>query len=297
MARPAVAAVDAVPLLKPARHAGGGAIQLVADRGALVADSLGEDRAGQGGEPLPVVGPQAATRRPRIETGAVEDLGGVDVADAGHGPLVEQRHLHGPPRPAQPFGQFVGRHPEPVGTELGAAAGPLQAAGIEQPDRAQAALVPEQEPPGGRAAARQRELEPHVLRRRRIGDEHQPRHPRLDDEPPGRIAGRGDLQHDPLAAPPDAHDRAAGEPSGERGGRGRGADRPHAAARKRGRHDPAADAAGDPAAHRLDLGQFGHGMRPRASGGKPSHRWPDGSSPAAGYNRRVARALAPCPPP
>ena len=100
----------------------------------LLLDGAGQHPPGGPREPLEVVGPEAPAGDAGVDGGAVEDLGGVDVADPRHRPLVEEGHLHGTARRAEALGERLGGDDEPVGAEGRAAAGALE------PGRGAAAL-------------------------------------------------------------------------------------------------------------------------------------------------------------
>ena len=235
----------------------GGLVGFVGDRRALHADGLSENASGCRGDLLPAGDGEASARHPRIDAGRKENLSGVDVADAGHGLLIEQSDLHRAARLSQPVAKFVARNLKPVWPEPVGTAGSLQTAFVEQSDRAQPAPIPEQQP--GMLPRVERDLHPQVGLRGRIGHEHEPRHPRFDHQPfAARPLPRVEFDRHPLPEPVHRRDRPPGEPLLHAVSRGPQGDRPHRMAWKRDARDPQSGQMGDPAAHRLDFGQFGH---------------------------------------
>ena len=162
------------------------AIRAVAERRAFVADGRFEDGVRRVGDRLPLGARDLVAAAGRVDVGQVQNLGRVQVADAGHGPLVEQRHLHRPAccrraaretiRPSSPGhrarvspGQTPLRTPSAkTGEHFPARGGP----------NTEARAMPL---PGERAA------KPQMLAARRIGHQHQPGHPRLEHDRVARI--------------------------------------------------------------------------------------------------------------
>ena len=272
-ARLPLPAVDPVPLLEPARAVVGRAVGLVADRRALEPHRLGEHaaRARPRSAPRRRAGAGGSAARGSMPA-AKEDLGRVDVADAGHGPLVEQRHLHRAPRPAQPRGEVGPRDHEAVGAEPAGAAGGVEARGRRAAGSCRVRADPRSSSRRATAAPATVELqhEPHVLRRRRVDDEHQPRHPRLDRQPlacppapasraPARPACRGGARAAIVRPREPPRDRVAAAGCDRRAA-GRGCGETPAGAIRR------PDQARDPAPHRLDFRQFWHRCSGRCRG-------------------------------
>jgi len=282
-------AVDAMLPLKPSRPVVGGFVGFVADRRAFAANRGGEHAPRLRGDAVPRGRTEPPARAAWVDAGAKEDLGGIDVADAGDGPLIEKRDLHRAARAAKACDEVGRRHREPVGAELLRSAEPLESAVIDEPDRAQATKIPEHHGRGGGAGPRgQPEHEPHVAGRGGRGRHEPAGHSRFDDQPAPRPArGRGDADEDALAAAVDAFDGRADDFSDHRRRPRLDEDRPHGSPGKLGSGDAPADEEADPASHRLDFGQFGHRVCVCSRRPRPRVTEVDGSRPATGYNRTV----------
>ncbi len=252
-------AIDAMAVLKSAQPTDGCLVELVPDRRAFQLHGLGENSPRRIRQPLPDLPRQPAAGDPWVEPCAIENLGSVDVADAGHGPLIEQRNLDRPAGVGEGASKVVARNDQAVGSESRPAAGPVEPVGIDQPERAKPALIPKHERlPSSLAGLSHVHHESHVIGRRRRHDEHEPCHPWLDHQP--SLAGwKGDLEGQPLSKPFDGRKLAAADRGDNGGWSGRRADRSPGTAREFGPRDPAANEVEDPAAHRLDFGELRHG--------------------------------------
>ena len=234
-----------------------GFVGFVGDRRALQTDGLGQNASRRRRDLLPTGGVQTAAWYARIDACREENFRGVDVADARHRVLIEQGDLHRAAGVAQTFVKLVASDDEPVGAEPVGPAGGSEATLVKQAYRSQPSPIPEQEP---RMPSRlEPDLHPHMGERRRIGHQHEARHPRLDHQP---LAARPPppFQFDghAFAEPVYRGDRPPGEPLLE-GARSRlHRERPHRATRKRDARDSQPCQVRDPAAHRLHFGQFRH---------------------------------------
>ena len=56
-------------------------------------------------------------RHGRMDAGPMQDFGGIQIADAGHGPLIEQRDLDLAAAVAEPFRKLIWTDRESVGTD------------------------------------------------------------------------------------------------------------------------------------------------------------------------------------
>ena len=72
------------------------AVEVVGHRGAAFGDGVFEDTTRLGQNPVPVRQGQAAHRGGGVQTRGKEDFAGIDVADAGHDPGVQEEVFYGP---------------------------------------------------------------------------------------------------------------------------------------------------------------------------------------------------------
>lgn len=274
-------AVDAMPLLKSAQTTGGCLVELVSDRRAFQTHGLGENGPRHICQPVPDLPRQPMAGSPRVEARAMENFCRVDIADAGHGPLIEERDLDRPAGAGQSPAEVVTRDDQTVGAESRLAAGAIEPAGIDQPERAKPALIPKYEGVLSSLAGMSHvHHQPHVISRRWRHNEHEPRHPRLDHQP--SLAGwKRYFEGEPLPKPFDGRKPAPPDPRDNRGWNGRRADRSLGPAWEFGPRDPTANKMEDAAAHCLDFGELGHGGRLKGLG---SLR--DGSHGLGGYNQK-----------
>lgn len=206
---------------------------------------------------------EVRSKRKRMDSGEVERLIGVDVADAGHGGLIEQRRLHRPARPAQRGPERARPHRERIRAEIAPPEAMQRLDRLKCPQPAEAARVAEGEPL--RTVRRvQHPLAMHV--RARIGavarriDPQLARHAEVDAQHAPRRAHRRQL----LAESIEAHDLVADEQV-LRGGPSV-ARRQHVASPQPGIDDASAfEKRRQRASKMFDLWKFGHdrAARPR----------------------------------
>ena len=222
-----------------------------------MADRLAKHRPGRSRQASRLVISDLVGRAGRVDPGPEQDLAGVQVADPGHQSLVEHRHLDRPPRPlAQPT-PVGGHQRQGIGAQTRWPKPVSQLLGCQQPDRSQPATVPEIEVIDeiGRVTGLQTPVISQVTTVRRIGDQHQARHPRLDHK---RI-GRREIHDHPLADPTNSGDARTPGPTADRSRSRSDLDRTEPAAVPPGLgQTTTGHVPGNPPHHRLDLGQFGH---------------------------------------
>ena len=98
-----------------------------------------------------------------------------------------------------------------------------------------------------------------MVRRRRLGHEEKPGHPRLDDEPVRGRLPQADFDRHPFAEAGDRHDSMTLDPRRDLGG-GRGdGQRTAGPPGEADGDDPGTAKPRNSAAHCLDFGEFGHG--------------------------------------
>src|SRR5437763_770170 len=110
----------------------------------------------------------------------VQYFGSIEIADAGNRPLIEQGHFDGPTTRGELRLEVTGRKRQCIGAKLAATELSRELSFTEQPHRAQPAAVPI--PNMRNWSFRKVEPKAQVILRRRIGHEHQPRHPGLEDQ-------------------------------------------------------------------------------------------------------------------
>ena len=187
--------VDAVPILESARFVRGGSVIAVAERGAFGLDGFDEYGHGFLLNSPPRAGRDLITEGFGVEPGSVEDLGGVDIADAGDDLLIEEGDLDGATTCAEPLVELVCRDLQGVGTQTVRAEYGCQPLGREKMKRAQAPHAPEEK--RGTVGAREFENGSDVFPVRRFGEEHAAGHARFENH---RIA-RVEIDNDPFAEP------------------------------------------------------------------------------------------------
>src|SRR5207247_2273781 len=87
-------------------------------RRTFVVDGRFEDSVRGVADPLPL-GPRKLVALPRrMDAGEVQNLGRIQVADAGNGALVQQRNLYNPAALTEPFAKLLTADRECIGAQL-----------------------------------------------------------------------------------------------------------------------------------------------------------------------------------
>ena len=199
---------------------------------------------------LPIVDLQRRAAAARIDSRGEQHLAGVQIADPRDGFLIEQRRLDRAAAAGQTRAKIGDGDRQRVGSQRAVviAFGQLLI-GIEA-NRTEPATVPVVDD----AAVVEFDLKSEMLGRRRIGQQHEPRHPRFQND---RLAPF-DADDDPLAEPIDGDHLSPDRPLTKlRRGRLDG-DRPTLARHALGRDDPSPDDRQNAAPHRFYFRKFRH---------------------------------------
>ena len=196
---------------------------------------------------LPLSGREQIAPLGWVDAGQVQNLRGIQVADSRYSTLVQQRHLDSAPAFMQPLPQVIPRHVQRIGSNSPLAELRTELLLAEQPHGAQPAAIPIPDVRNG--AAGQIEAKAKMLLRRWIGNQHQSRHPRLEDEPIVAVQP----QDDPLSHSAHFVDPPAGNPLLQHRSPRLNQNRPPAAAHAPSAGDAATGDARNSAAHRFDF--------------------------------------------
>ena len=172
-------------------------------------DSFLQDLAHLGMQLGPLSGAKSVAGLRGMNTDSVQNLRGVDVPNPRHQPLVEQGHLDGTTAGPETLAQRSGRDLQGIGPHLLGAVVRFELSWRDKPYDSQPALIPKQQL---LFRTRQFENEAQVSAVRRIGQQNQTRHARLDDDAIGRVQ----LEDNSLAYPPDGHDPSANDAATKR---------------------------------------------------------------------------------
>jgi hypothetical protein len=246
------AVVDAMMVLISAGFVQGVAVSAVGERRSLKMDRHFENLDDRGMNSMPLVAAKSIAAARRVDSGSMENLSGVKVSNSGDRPLIEERDLDRPTAAAEPLGKLFGSDRQSIGAERRFIISLRKLITGKQPHRPEAAAVPIEQ--FLRRAAVQHDPQPQMLARRRLGQEHQPCHPRLEDD--CRCAIK--FNDDSLADSADARDPCANGLPPKPRHLWLDHDRPPPAANSLDADDPAADNSQDPAAHRFDFRKLGH---------------------------------------
>ena len=189
----------------------------------------------------------------RMDGGQVENLRGIEIADAGDSALIEQSDLDGARAGLEPLPKFFSREGQGVWSQAAAAEFVVKLLVSEQLDRAESATVPVPNVRDGSVG--KVETKTKVLGGGWVGDEHQPCHSRFENEPVVVI----ELQNDALADAANLLNGATDEPARGCGYIGLYGNRPPRTLRAFRANDAAAGNGGDSPPHGFDFRQFGHG--------------------------------------
>ena len=83
--------------------------------------------------------------RPRVDSGEEEHLRRVEIADAGHRPLIQESHIHRQRRAAEVRDQFCDLDQQRIRAKSRRPAGHVESMGIQQPQRSKPTTIPEEE--------------------------------------------------------------------------------------------------------------------------------------------------------
>ena len=187
---------------------------MIPERRAAGADRIRQDRANARGQRLRAAGPDRAGAPARADPGAEQRLAGIDVAETGEHPLIEQRRLDRGRAAAQYRAQLGAGDAEGFGAQVPEPR-MIRSGGVGQEvERAEAARIAERQPEG--RAERRDEVERGMVvrtgrRERRRLQQEPPRHAEMEQD-----RGRAFQHDDPvLGAAPDSDDAGAGDPRGE----------------------------------------------------------------------------------
>ena len=122
--------------LKAARPVVSRAIGFVTNGGPFQADGLLQNAATMAGETVADRPAEPAATAARVNFGSKQNLGSVDISDAGSHPLIEQGHLDRPPRRMDGLVEPVALEAQGVGADRRWAAASSERGGIDQPDGA-----------------------------------------------------------------------------------------------------------------------------------------------------------------
>ena len=195
----AVPLIDAVIELVVARHVARDAIGADAKRRALVLDRFVQHAEHFGVDALPLSLPQPAAGAGRMNTGTMQNFGGVEIPHAGQNLLIEKCDLDRPRAAAQSRAEIVEGDFEGVGPDFRRSAAYSEFCRREESHDAQPALVPKQNLLRGTGEF---DDQPQVLAVRRVGKENETRHAGLDDDAVARV----EFHEDPFAEPADLRD-------------------------------------------------------------------------------------------